>query len=102
MKKAVFSIVIFSLLMISCTTTREATLNTSNEKLEIFVSLLPDKAYIEIAYIQCDGGIFNTPQQLLNGLKKKAVQLNADAIVKVEYDYQGIWPVASAIAIKYQ
>ncbi len=86
----------------SCTTTRVANLNSSNTKVQIFVSMLPEKAYQEIAYIQCDGGIFNTPQQLLKGLTKKADQLNADAIIKLKYDFQGIWPVASAVAIKYK
>lgn len=93
---------LFSLLMISCTTTRVATINNLNEKPEVFISALPTKPFVEIAYLQCDGSIFNTPQQLLNGLKRKANQLNADAIIQVKYDFQGIWPVASAIAIKYK
>ncbi len=102
MKRAHFSIVLLSLLMVSCTTTRVATLNNSGDKIQVFASNLPDKPYTEIAYIQCDGGIFNTPQQLLNGLKKKAENINADALIKVKYDFQGIWPVASAIAVKYK
>jgi hypothetical protein len=102
MKRAFYSLVVLSVLLLSCTTTRVASLNNPNEKLQIFISNLPDKPYTEIAYLQCDGGIFNTPQQLLNGLKKKAITLNADAIIKVKYDFQGILPVASAVAIKYQ
>lgn len=102
MKKALLSILVIPIALASCTTTRVAKLNSTNTKIQIFVSTLPERAYQEIAYVQCDGGIFNTPQQLLNGLTKKAERLNADAIVKVKYDYQGIWPIASAVAIKYK
>ncbi|MFN7012983.1 MAG: hypothetical protein ACK4ON_01805 [Bacteroidia bacterium] len=102
MKKAFLSILFMAIVFASCTTTRVANINSTNTKVQIFVSTLPEKTYQEIAYLQCDGGIFNTPQQLLNGLTKKAEQLNANAIIKVKYDFQGIWPVASAVAIKYK
>lgn len=88
--------------MTSCTTTRVATLTKSeNETIELFTTKLPDKKYVEISYIQTDGGIFNTPQQLLNGLKKKAVELKADAVINIKYDFQSWYPIVSGTAIKY-
>ena len=98
--------VLFGLMLIatisSCTTTRVATLTKSeNETIELFTTKLPDRKYVEISYIQTDGGIFHTPQQLLNGLKKKATELKADAVINIKYDFQAWYPVVSGTAIKY-
>lgn len=90
------------LLITSCTTTRIATLTTlEDEKIELFTTKLPQRDYVEICYIQTDGAIFHTPQKLLDGLKKKAIKLEADAIINIKYDYQAWYPNASGIAIKY-
>lgn len=87
----------------SCTTTRVATLAKSqNETIEMFTTKIPDKNYDEISYIQTDGGIFHTPQQLLNGLKKKAAELQADAVINIKFDFQAWFPVVSGTAIKYK
>lgn len=66
---------LMAIVFASCTTTRVANLNSTNTKVQIFVSTLPEKAYQEIAYVQCDGAIFHTPQHLLNGLVKKAEKI---------------------------
>jgi len=99
--------VLFGLMLIatisSCTTTRVATLTKGeNETIELFTTKLPDRKYIEISYIQTDGGIFHTPQQLLNGLKKKATELKADAVINIKYDFQAWYPIVSGTAIKYK
>jgi len=87
----------------SCTTTRIATLTTDeNEKIELFTSNLPQRDYIEICYIETSGGIFHTPQNLLNGLKKKATELEVDAVINIKYDFQAWYPIASGIAVKYK
>lgn len=87
----------------SCTTTRVAKLTRSeNEKLEVYTTELPSKNYVEIGYIQSDGSIFHTPQQLLNGIKNTALELNADAVINIKYDFQGWYPIASGTAIKYE
>ncbi len=66
----IYFILVFT--FISCTTTRVATLTKSeNETIELFTTKIPDRNYVEICYIQTDGGIFHTPQQLLNQMKKK-------------------------------
>ncbi len=94
---------LLALTFLSCTTTRIAVLTpVKDEKPELFFTQHPDKPYIELAYIQSDGTIFTTPQQLLNGLRKKAVKLNADAIIHIKYDFQAWYPLASGIAIKYK
>ena len=98
--------VLFGLILIvttsSCTTTRVATLTKGdNETVELFTTKFPDRKYVEVSYIQTDGGIFHTPQQLLNGLKKKATELKADAVINIKYDFQGWYPVVSGTAIKY-
>lgn len=97
-----FFFIILATTISACTTTRVASLHAENSKVQIYVSKIPERPYYEIAYIQCDGAIFHTPQHLLNGLVKKADKLNADAIINVKYDFQSIWPVASAVAIKYK
>lgn len=87
----------------SCTTTRVASLTQlPNERIELYTTSLPEKQYTEISYIQTDGSIFNTPRQLLKGLKKKGISLEADAIINIKYDFQGWWPIASGTAIKYK
>ena len=43
----------------------------------------------------------HTPQQLLDGLKKKAAELQADAVINIKYDFQGWYPLVSGTAIKY-
>ena len=98
--------VLFGLILVatisSCTTTRVATLTKGeNETIELFTTKLPDRKYVEISYIQTDGGIFHTPQQLLNGLKKKATELKADAVINIKYDFQAWYQVVSGTAIKY-
>jgi len=106
MKSVKSKCVLFGLIVISaltsCTTTRVATLSKSeNDKVELFTTKIPDRNYIEISYIQTDGAIYHTPQQLLNGLKKKAVELQADAVINIKYDFQGWYPIVSGTAIKY-
>ena len=106
MKKLKSTVVLFGLILVvtmtSCTTTRVANLTKGdNEAIELSTTKLPDKKYVEINYIQTDGGIFHTPQQLLNGLKKKAIELKADAVINIKYDFQAWYPVVSGTAIKY-
>ncbi|GCD78986.1 hypothetical protein [Schleiferia thermophila] len=106
MKKLKSTAVLFGLILVvtmtSCTTTRVATLTKGdNETIELFTTKLPDKKYSEISYIQTDGAVFHTPQQLLNGLKKKAIELKADAVINIKYDFQAWYPVVSGTAIKY-
>ncbi len=87
----------------SCTTTRVATLTRSeNEKVELFMTKIPEKNYTELSYIQTDGTIFHTPQQLLNGLKKKAAKLQADAVINIRFDFQAYLPIVSGTAIKFK
>ncbi len=86
----------------SCTTTRVAMLSkTETEKVELFTTRQPERKYVEISYLQVDGSVFNTPQKLLNGLKKKADEMKADAIINIKYDFQAWYPIASGTAIKY-
>ena len=93
---------ILGVTMASCTTTRVATLTKGeNETLELFTTKLPDRGYIEISYIQTDGMTFHTPQQLLDGLKKKAVEIKADAVINIKFDFQGRYPFVSGTAIQY-
>ena len=106
MEKLKSTIVLLGLILVvtmtSCTTTRVATLTKGdNETIELFTTRLPDKKYLEICYIETSGGIFHTPQQLLNGLKKKAVEIKADAVINVKYDFQAWYPIVSGTAIKY-
>jgi hypothetical protein len=88
--------------LLSCTTTRVATLTKSDsETIELFTTKIPNRSYVEISYVQTDGGIFHTPQKLLNALKKKATELKADAVINIKYDFQGWYPLVSGTAIKY-
>lgn len=101
-KSAVLALILIAALS-SCTTTRVATLTKSeNETIELFTTKIPDRNYDEIGYIQTDGGIFHTPQQLLNGLKKQATELQADAVINIKYDFQAWYPIVSGTAIKYK
>lgn len=91
-----------ALTITSCTTTRVATLTKAeNETVELFTTKLPDRKYLEICYIETSGAIFHTPQNLLNGLKKKAIEIKADAVINIKYDFQGLYPIVSGTAIKY-
>lgn len=86
----------------SCTTTRVATLTKGDtDTIELFTTKLPERKYIEISYIQVDGSVFHNPQPLLNGLKKKATELKADAVINIKYDFQAWYPIVSGTAIKY-
>lgn len=101
-KSAVLALILIAALS-SCTTTRVATLTKSeNETIELFTTKIPERNYDEIGYIQTDGGIFHTPQQLLNGLKKQATELQADAVINIKYDFQAWYPIVSGTAIKYK
>ena len=72
------------------------------EKTELFTTKIPDRNYVEISYIQTEGAVFHTPQELLNELKKKAAELQADAVINIKYDFQGWSPFVSGTAIKYK
>lgn len=104
LKSKIIQLSVFSILSLtSCTTTRVATLTRlENEKLEVYTTELPSQNYAEISYIQVDGSIFHTPQKLLNGIKNTALELNADAVINIKYDFQGWHPIASGTAIKYE
>ncbi len=87
----------------SCVTTNVANLQrSSNDKMDVFVVKTPDREYTELKYIQANGSIFHTPEQLLNKLTQRAKKEGADAIMNVKYDFQNAWPIASATAIKYK
>ncbi len=86
----------------SCVTTRTANLTLyENNKLELYTSIIPNQSYTEIAYVEASGGVFHTPQNLLNGLIKKAIEVNADALINIKYDFQCLYPIASGTAISY-
>jgi hypothetical protein len=87
----------------SCIVSRVASLATSEaEGIELYTTKIPERSFVEISYIQTEGSAISTPQQLLNGLKKKAIQLNADAIINIRYDFRGEAPVVSGTAIRYK
>lgn len=86
----------------SCTTTRVAILTEpKDETIALFTTKIPNRNYVELCYIQTDGSIFHTPQHLLTGLKKKAAELKADAVINIKYDFQAWYPIISGTAIKY-
>ncbi|HOF16491.1 MAG TPA: hypothetical protein PLF32_07330 [Bacteroidales bacterium] len=102
-KSAIFGLILIAVLSTSCTTTRVASLTKSeNETVELFTTKIPDKNYEEISYIQTEGGIFHTPQKLLDGLKKKASELQADVVINIQYNFQAWYPFVSGTAIKYK
>lgn len=103
MGKITLGLLTILLIISSCTTTRIATLTTTDkEEIELYSTKLPLRDYTEICYIQVDGGLFHTPQKLLEGLKKKGLEIKADAIIEIKYDFQAWYPIASGIAIKYK
>jgi uncharacterized protein YbjQ (UPF0145 family) len=88
------------LLFSSCTTTRTAVINAS-DMIEVYTTKLPDRSYKEMNYIETSGGIFHTPQHLMNGLTRAATAQGADAVINVHYDFQGWWPLVSGTTIRY-
>ncbi len=93
---------IMSVATFSCSISRVARLSDSeNNGIELFTTKIPERSYAEIGYIQTEGGAWSTPQTLMNGLKRKAIQLDADAIINIRYDFRGEAPVVSGTAIKY-
>ncbi|MDD4149841.1 MAG: hypothetical protein PHE33_07415 [Bacteroidales bacterium] len=96
------SICIFAFCLTNCLTTIYAKLSLpENNNLELYTSIIPELSYTEIAYVEASGGAFHTPQNLLNGLIKKSIELKADALINIRYDFQGLCPIASGTAIKY-
>ncbi len=94
---------IMSVAIFSCTISRVARLSESeNDGIELYTTKIPERSYAEIGYIQTEGGALSTPQNLLNGLKRKAIQLNADAIINIRYDFRGEAPIVSGTAIRYK
>ncbi|GAB4376635.1 MAG: hypothetical protein Kow0075_03930 [Salibacteraceae bacterium] len=93
-----------ALVLTGCVTIRVAMNESANTGAapEVYFSKLPNRPYVEVAYLQADGAVFHTPRHLLNGLKKKAAEIGADAIVDVRYDFQAWYPVAMGVAIKYK
>lgn len=98
--KACASLLLSVMLLSSCTTTRTAVINRS-EALEVYTTKLPGRPYEELNYIETSGGIFHTPQHLMNGLTKAASAQGADAVINVRYDFQGWWPLVSGTTIRY-
>lgn len=94
---------IMSVAFFSCTISRVARLSDSeNDGIELYTTQIPERSYAEIGYIQTEGTGLSTPQKLLDGLKNKAKELNADAIVNIRYDFRGEVQVVSGTAIRYK
>lgn len=99
------------LIGVSCTSTQHVALNYSDKKtpnIEIFMSELqkPTKEYEVISYIETSGAIFATKKQLLCALKRKAKELNGDAVIDVRFFYiphifSGL-PSIEGVVVKYK
>jgi hypothetical protein len=94
---------VMSVAVFSCTISRVASLSSSGKgDIELYTTKIPERSYVEIGYIQTEGTGLSTPQKLLDGLKNKAEELNADAIVNIRYDFRGESQVVSGTAIRYK
>lgn len=71
-----------------------------NDGIELFTTKLPERSYVEVAYIQTGGSTLNSPQRLLNELMKKVAEQNADAVIDVKYHYLFGSTVVSGTAIR--
>ncbi|MDN5355166.1 MAG: hypothetical protein PWQ43_108 [Rikenellaceae bacterium] len=101
--KKILGFILVILIFTSCVTTQVANLQKeTSSDIEIFYASQPNKEYTEIMYIQANGGIFHSPEKILEKLKERANKEGADAIINIKFDYQFWWPNVSGIAIKYK
>lgn len=104
MKRSLFLLLLLLLLLqsVACISTRTASLRPQRgAALALYMTQLPAKPYEELCYIQADGSLLSTPQQLLKALEKKALELDAQAVIQIRYSFQGIYPVISGVAVRY-
>lgn len=101
--KNIFGFILVIIAFTSCVTTQVANLQKeTSSDIEIFYASQPNKEYTEIMYIQANGGVFHSPEKLIEKLKKRAKEEGADAIINIKFDYQFWWPNVSGIVIKYK
>lgn len=89
------------ILFISCSSTRVAKVDYAGENIELYFTKKPNVEYKEVCFLETSGSLFTSRQQLLNALVKKAKAQNINALLNIQFQYQFIWPSASAIGIKY-
>lgn len=98
------------LYLASCTSSQYTYLDRSDKKSpQIDVYMIdqqqPNQEYDVLAYIETSGWVFTNKKQLLRGLRNKAKNLEADAIIDVRFFYiphlvSGL-PTVEGIAVKY-
>lgn len=108
MKSARYSCFVFAfgllatLMLPGCTSTFIAPLQRPHlPNLEVYTTKIPDRDYIELAYIQVDGSLFTRPEKLMSRITERAVLIGADAVIRIRYDFQGHLPIISGTAIRY-
>ena len=91
MKRVIFVISLFAVLLCSCATVQVATFNSEGQ-VPVYMT----------KYIEVSGSIFSSPSGLMDKMQKKAKEVGADAVVNAKYGYAGLYPYLEGVAVKYK
>jgi hypothetical protein len=100
MKKT--TLVILIALLSSCASVQIATIDRTDKKIELYVTKLPTREYIELGYIEVTGSIFHSRERLLKKMIKRADKVGANAIISLRYSYQFWYPCLEGVLVKYR
>ncbi len=101
MKRVIFVISLFAVLLCSCATVQVAPFNSEGQ-VPVYMTSCPDAKYEEFKYIEVSGSIFSSPSGLMDKMQKKAKEVGADAVVNTKYGYAGLYPYLEGVAVKFR
>ncbi len=70
--------------------------------LEVYSMKIPSKEYIEIKYMEVEGSLFSSPENLMKKLSTEAQKEGADALINVQIAHVVCRPLIWGIAVKYK
>ena len=99
----------FTLTLSACTSSQLAVLNKTDagdEPQLFYHTETTDRPFEVIGWIETSGWVFTSNQILVNGLKKKAAKVDADAVIDVRFDHIphmviGI-PMVTGLAVRWK
>ncbi len=101
---------ILALVMAGCTSSQFVQTNITAEnqhQMPVYISNeMPQRQYEVIGHIETSGSIFSSHESLLEGLREKAKEVGADAVIKTEFKYFShvitSIPYVDGIAVKWK
>lgn len=110
MTKKINLALIFTFITVGCTSSQFVQTNitpASQPQVRVYVANeTPQRDYEIIGHIETSGWVFSSHESLMGGLREKAKEVGADAVIKTEFKYFShvitSVPYVEGIAVKWK